>query len=480
MQRQLLFSNILLMTDSYKVSHIHGYIKGLKKIRSYLESRGGKYPYTVFYGLQYFIKRYLQGEVISLKKIEEAEAFWNSHFGRKDVFPKDAWLKLLEKHKGKLPVRIRAVPEGARIPNSNVLMTIENTDDEFPWLVNYLETLLLQVWYPTTIATQQYETRQNISRLLEMSGEESSINFKVHDFGYRGVTCPEQAAIGAAAHLVSFMGTDTVAGIELLQAYYGAEMCGFSIPATEHSIMCSFGRENEVEACRNWLEQYPEGLIACVSDTYDIYNACENIWGGVLKEKVMARKGTLVIRPDSGDYFEVIPKVLEILWDKFGGEKNSKGFKVLDSHVRVIQGDGMNPETITQLYTHIIKLGWSADNLVVGSGGGLLMGVNRDTNKWAIKACAALVNDKWIDIWKDPVTDQGKKSKTGLLELVEIKGAHGGFITTMRDEEVQKLEASNAEKTANTIKRLLVTVFENGELMTEYTLNDIKKNAGII
>jgi nicotinamide phosphoribosyltransferase len=478
-----IFDNLLLMTDSYKVSHKNGYKKGLKKLQSYLEARGGKYQKAVFFGLQYFLKRYFVGnEVITLAKIDQAQAFWEAHFGRKDVFPRDAWLSLLEKHKGALPIRIRAVPEGTVVPIKNVLMTIENTDaGEFPWLVNYLETVLMQVWYPITIATQQYETRNSVAAFLKRTGDPAGISFKVHDFGYRGVSCPEQAAIGDASHLVFFMGTDTVAGISLLQNYYGAGMCGFSIPATEHSIMCSFGREHEIEACRNWLNQYPDGLIACVSDTYDIYNACANIWGGVLKEQVMARNGTLVIRPDSGDYFEVVPKVLEILWEKFGGTTNAKGFRILDSHVRVIQGDGMDPESIVALYSKLEQLGWSADNLAVGSGGGLLMKVNRDTMKFAIKACAALVDDKWIDIWKDPITDSGKKSKTGRLELVVVRGAHGGAFDTVREEHVAELEETAKQPDINfKIERMLVTVFEDGKLLQDYTLDDVKRNAGVI
>lgn len=477
-----IFNNILLMTDSYKVSHRNGYVKGLRRLQSYLESRGGRYEKTVFFGLQYFIKRYLVGNVISQAKIDEAETFWNSHFGRTDVFPRAEWERLLFKYGGKLPIRIRAVPEGSVIPYKNALMTIENTDEkEFPWLVNYLETILMEVWYPITIATQEYYTRQNVLAHLTKSGDPAGINFKVHDFGYRGVTCPEQAAIGAAAHLISFMGTDTVAGIELLQKFYGASMCGFSIPATEHSIMCSFGRENEVEACENWLDQYPSGLIACVSDTYDIYNACANIWGGVLKDKVMARNGCLVIRPDSGDYFEVVPKVFEILADKFGATENAKGYRVLDPHVRVIQGDGMDPDSIDALYECIESYKWSADNLAVGSGGGMLMKVNRDTNKFAIKACAALVDDTWIDIWKDPVTDPGKKSKTGRLELMKVTGAHGGVYDTVREEHARELiEAAKLPNQAFKAERMFVTVFEDGKLLVDYTLDDVKRNAGII
>ena len=238
-------------------------------------------------------------------------------------------------------------------------------------------------------------------------------------------------------------------------------MCGFSIPATEHSIICSFGRDNEVEACRNYLKQYPTGLIACVSDTYDIYNCCENIWGGVLKDEVMKRDGKLVIRPDSGDFFEVIPKVLDILWNKFGGTVNSKGYRVLDPHIGVIQGDGMEQSTINALYNHIVELGWSADNLTVGSGGGLLVkNIDRDTCKFAFKACAAKVNGQWIDIFKDPITDTGKRSKKGKLKLVKVDGQY---------KTVQLYEYINLEDE-------LVTVFENGEIKKEYSLDEIKKN----
>lgn len=475
--------NILLMTDSYKVSHKNGYVKGLRRIQSYLESRGGKYGQTLFFGLQYFLKRYLQGKVITKAGIDEAEAFWNAHFGRTDVFPRQAWIDLWAKHEGYLPIKISAVPEGIVIPNRNVLLTIENTDDEFPWLVNYLETLIMKVWYPITIASQSYQIRQDILGALNSTGSPEGIAFKCHDFGYRGVSSEETAAIGAAAHLISFMGTDTVAGIRLLNQYYGAEeMCGFSIPATEHSIMCSFGRDNELTACENWLNQYPSGLIACVSDTYDIFNACEKIWGGALKEKVLKRDGTLVIRPDSGDYLQVVPKVLEILWKQFGGEVNKKGFKILDSHVRVIQGDGMNPETIKQLFETIGSYGWSADNLVVGSGGGLLQKVDRDTQKFAIKACAALVDDKWIDIWKDPVTDKGKRSKTGRLELVKINSSHSYIYDTVSESEANRLITLGEEARApyKYVEKVLVPVFENGTILKEYTLNEIKKNAGIV
>jgi len=452
--------NLILLTDSYKFSHAFAYNKNVTKVYSYLESRGGKFPYTLFFGLQYYLKKFLEGKVITQNDIEDAHTFCKKHFGRNDVFNSDGWRNLLKKYDGKLPLHIKAVEEGSIVPTGNVLMTIENTDPEFYWLTNFVETLLMKVWYPTTVATQSREIRKRISDALEKTGTPETINFKCHDFGYRGVSSEEQAGLGSAAHLLSFMGTDTIAGITMLENYYNGDMSGFSIPATEHSIICSFGKENEIEAYRHFLNEYFEGTIACVSDTYNIYNACENIWGGILKEEVLKRNGTLVIRPDSGDYMEVVPKILDILWNKFGGTINDKGYKVLDSHVRVIQGDGMNLQSITELYSLLTRLKWSADNLAVGSGGGLLEeGLTRDTQKFAIKASAVqMYTGEWIGIQKTPITDSGKRSKMGRLKL--IKDQNDEFKTVNENEEGTDL---------------LRTVFLNGELYNKTDIETIRE-----
>lgn len=452
--------NILTSSDSYKISHFNAYCPKLEVLFSYLESRGGRFNKTIFFGLQYYLKM-IEGVQVTTEKIDEAQLFWEEHFGRKDVFNRAAWEYIRDNCGGKLPLRIKAVKEGSMVPTGNVLVTIENTDENCYWLTNFIETLLLKIWYPISIATQSFNIKQDILKYLRLSGTEDTINFRVHDFGYRGVTCEEHSAIGAAAHLLSFMGTDTVSGIKMLQENYQSGMCGFSIPATEHSVLCSFGRDNEVEACRNFLNQYPDGPIACVSDTYNIYNCCENIWGGALREDVLNRNGKLVIRPDSGDFFEVIPKIFEILWDKFGGTVNEKGYKTLNPKVGVIQGDGMQPDTIETLYKHITDLGWSADNLTVGSGGGLLVkNIDRDTGKFAFKACAAKVNGNWIDIFKEPITDTGKRSKKGKLKLIKLDGQY----KTVRYEEYPNIQDE------------LVTVFENGDITKEYTLDEIKDN----
>ena len=456
-------NNILLMTDSYKATHAKAYVKGLETIYSYLEARGGKYKEVVFFGLQYYLKKYLSGVQVTREKIDEAEKFWSEHLGRTDCFYKEGWEYILNTYDGKLPLRIKAVSEGSIIPVKNVMMTIENTDPKCYWLTNYVETLLMRLWYPITQSTRSLNIRKDIQKFLDDTGTSETIEFKCHDFAYRGVTSEEHAAIGTASHLLSFMGTDTVAGIKMLQQYYNAGMCGFSIPATEHSIMCSFGRDHELEACENFLDTYPTGLIACVSDTYNIFECCSDIWGTKLKDKVINRDGTLVVRPDSGPYLEIIPQLLDILADKFGYTVNDRGYKVLDPHIRLIQGDGMNPETIVELYKTITDLKWSADNLTVGSGGGLMMkDIDRDTCKFAIKASAAQIKGTWIELQKDPITDQGKKSKKGRLKLTKSLTGY------------ETIEESDTR--FNDAEDLLQTIFENGEILVEYTLDEIKSN----
>jgi len=252
--------NFLLRTDSYKFTHWKQYPPNTTAIYSYLESRGGMFPATVFFGLQYYLKAYVQGPVFTEQDIAQADEFCRQHFGR-DLFNRYGWTRLLQKHGGCLPVRIRAVPEGSVVSNLNVLATIENTDPDFPWLTNYLETLLLKVWYPTTVATLSREIKKIIKGFLVRTGDPALLPFKLHDFGYRGVSSEETAAIGGAAHLVNFMGTDTVAGIILLQDYYHTKsMPGFSIPASEHSTITAWGKEHELDAYRNMLTAYPEGL----------------------------------------------------------------------------------------------------------------------------------------------------------------------------------------------------------------------------
>src|SRR6516164_3660059 len=460
--------NFILRTDSYKITHWKQYPPHTDGIYSYLESRGGLSAETIFFGLQYYLKAYFEGPRFTLSDISDAAALCKVHFGQ-PLFNEAGWTRLYQKFGGRFPVRIKAVPEGMVVPTRNVLLTIENTDPEFPWLTNYLETLLVKVWYPTTVATLSREIKKIIGDFLERTGDPSLLPFKLHDFGYRGVSSEETAAIGGAAHLINFLGGDTVAGIVLLQDYYGAKsMPGFSIPASEHSTITAWGKEHELDAYRNMLQAYPTGLVACVSDSYNVYNACQKLWGELLKPEIVHRNGTLVIRPDSGDPGTVLPKVFEILGEKFGYETNSKGYRVLPPCVRVIQGDGVNMFTIQNILYQLSKFhGWSADNISFGMGGALLQQLNRDTQKFAFKCSAAELNGRWQAVFKDPVTDAEKHSKHGRLALVEAEPAK---FRTM--ENVQGAELKNEDR--------LVTVFENGKIMVNYDLNSVRQRAEVL
>jgi len=458
-------NNIITLTDSYKFSHHKIYPVGLQKMYSYFESRlGAKWDNTVFFGLQYFLKEHLEGIVVTKEGIAQAKALVDVHIAP-GIFNEKGWTRLLEKHAGKLPIRIKAVPEGMIVPIGNVMMTIENTDEEFGWLTNYLETLLVQVWYPNAVTTNSYEQKKILYRYLVETGDPAGLGFKLHDFGFRGATSVEAAGIGGAGHLVNFMGTDTVKALEVARDYYSAGICGFSIPATEHSQMSLLGRDGEVTMMRRVLEEFPAGLVACVSDTYDIYNAVKNLWGGELKELVLKRDGCLVIRPDSGNAEEILPDLLASLGQSFGQTKNEKGYFVLNGKVRLIQGDNVSIETLEKFLKAITKAGYSADNIAFGSGGGLLQKLDRDTQRNAFKCSAAKIDGKWLDVYKDPITakDYSKKSKAGRLALIP----DGDTVKTVKVEG----EKDHPED-------LLLTVFEDGELKKEYTFEEIRARTG--
>jgi nicotinamide phosphoribosyltransferase len=451
--------NLAVNTDSYKSSMWSQYPPGTETVFSYIESRGGKYEKSLFVGLQAFLKEYLS-EPVTLAQIEFAANFWSAHG---EPFNKAGWLRLIEKYNGVLPIRIRAVKEGTVVPVSNVLVTVENTDPEFFWLTTWLETAILRaVWYPVTVATQGWYIKQTIKKYLEETGDPSGINFKLHDFGQRGVSSFESAAIGGLAHLVNFMGSDTVNGVIAANEYYQAGMSGFSIPASEHSTITSWGRENEEDAYRNMIKQFgkPGALLACVSDSYDIYEAAK-MWGTTLKQDVIDSGAMVVIRPDSGTPELVVLEVVRILDRYFGSVENEKGYRVLNN-VRVIQGDGINADSIKHILENLKSAGYSADNVAFGMGGQNLQILNRDTMKFAMKCSAIQVNGEWRDVYKDPVTDQGKRSKKGRITLIR----NGADFMTVPEDNV----GINSP-----IPDLLETVWENGKLVRQQSFAEIRE-----
>jgi len=455
-------TNIILNTDSYKASHWLQYPPNTETVFSYIESRGGKYDRTVFFGLQMFLKEYLS-KPITQEMIDEADVFFKAHG---EPFNRADWEYILSEYDGYLPVRVRAVKEGTLVPTSNILVSVENTDPRLYWLTSYIETALLRaVWYPTTVATNSWSTKQTIRKYLEETADPEAmegLKFKLHDFGARGVSSLESAGIGGASHLINFMGSDTISGALYAMKYYNTEeMVSFSVPAGEHSSITTWRKERETAAYKNMLKQfggkYP--IVSVVSDSYDIYNAVENIWGGELKEDVIQCGSMLVIRPDSGDPATVVSKIAMLLDSTFGSTVNTKGYKILNN-VRILQGDGITEESIRDILATLRGYGFSSDNAVFGQGGALLQQVNRDTQKFAMKASAAFIDGEWVDVFKDPITDSGKRSKKGRITL--YRESDGNMFTGRIDD-------------AKGAKDLMRTVYFNGRITQEYTFEEVRE-----
>ena len=453
-----MFNNLILNVDSYKASHFLQYPAGAELVSSYVEARGGQFKESLFFGLQALIKEYLL-HPITRADIDEAEALLLAHG---EPFNRAGWEYILTNYGGLLPIHISALPEGAVVPTKNALVQIHNTDPHVFWLTSYLETSLLRaIWYPTTVATVSWQVKQIIADYLNQTCDHPApeLPFKLHDFGSRGTSSLESAALGGMAHLVNFKGTDTVSALLAARRYYDAEMAGFSIPAAEHSTMTSWGREHEADAYANMVQQFakPGKLVAVVSDSYDIYHAVSEIWGKQLREQVLQSGGTVVIRPDSGEPATVVPEVLERLYEQFGGTINSKDFKVLHPAVRVIQGDGVDLQSIGGILANIKSAGFSTENVAFGMGAGLLQKVNRDTLSFAMKASAIRIQGRWQDIYKQPITDPGKNSKRGRLAVIRTSDG----IKTIREDDLKGQD------------NLLRPVFNNGELLIDDSFETI-------
>ncbi len=465
--------NPILNIDSYKASHYLQYPPHTEYVSSYIEARGGQYSVGVFFGLQIFLKQYLTNP-ITQSDIDEAEEVLIAH-GL--PFCRENWEYILNVHNGYFPLKIQAVREGSVIPIKNVLCQVINTDPRCAWLTSYIETALLRsLWYPITVATISWNCKQTIAQYLqETSDTMAGIDFQLHDFGARGVSSCESSAIGGLSHLVNFKGTDNVPALVFGKRYYNEQMAGFSIPAAEHSTMTAWGKDNEKAAYDNMLNTFlDEGkIVAVVSDSYDLWNAIDTIWAKELRAKVENSGGTVVIRPDSGNPVDTVLEVVERLMKHFGCSINSKGFKVLPPYIRVIQGDGINENSLTDILQALKEHNISAENVSFGMGGALLQKLNRDTMRFAMKASSACVNGVWRDVFKDPVTDSKKRSKRGRLALIKtvnktVNKTDSGF-KTIREEDLVNQEDN-----------LLQTVFENGRLLIDDDFATIRERCNCL
>lgn len=429
-------NSIVFKTDSYKVSHWKQFPPKTRKTFYYIESRGGA-DNLMFFGIQAVIKKLLSN-FPTLEDVQMGSTFWKAH--GLDCFNQEGWEKLVKL--GYYPVKIRAVKEGGIFKTKSVLVTIENTLDDFYWLPGWLETRLLQVWYPITVATKINECKKVILDNLKVTGTPEAVDFKLHSFGYRGASSEETAEIGAMAELVSFKGTDTTPGLLGVMDYYNTDdMVGFSIPAAEHSTVTSWGKDREFDAYRNMLNEFakPGALVAVVSDSYNLSRAVIEGWGGELKQQILDSGATLIVRPDSGNAKRVVLRTLKQLGDAFGYTINDKGFKVLNT-VRVIQGDSINgPESITEILEAMRLERWSGDNIAFGIGGGSLQQVNRDTLKFAMKCSAIEIDGVWSDVFKDPSDAPWKASKKGRLDNSDLLDVYvdGNFVKEYTFQEVR-------------------------------------------
>lgn len=466
-QGQALLANPILLADSYKLSHYCQYPPETEYVYSYVESRGSEIPgvrQTLFFGLQGFLKDFLS-RPITLEHIEQAAQFAAAHGV---PFYREGFEYIVQEHRGYWPVEICAAPEGSAVDALTPMLTIVNTDPNCFWVTSFLETALLRAcWYGSTVATISHTCKGYLMDAQAESSErpELGLPWMLHDYGARGVSSYESAAIGGAAHLVNFNSTDTMAGIAYLQAFYQGGVSGRSFPASEHSTMTAWGRAYEEEAYRNMLEQFakPGALLSVVSDSYDIQRAVRVLWGNRLKAEVLDSESTLVVRPDSGDPATVVCETIEALMSYFGETTNAKGYRVLPDGVRVLQGDGIYVQSLPSILQAMLSRRLSVDNVFFGMGGGLLQKVTRDTFRFAMKCSAAKINGYWRDVYKEPKGDYLKRSKRGrVTTVVDGQGLQQTrLLGQFKDDDSE----------------LLRPVWRNGELLVDDDFKAIRARA---
>jgi nicotinamide phosphoribosyltransferase len=482
------------LKDFYKSGHIYQYPDNTELVFSNLTARSSRddsVDKIVFFGLQYFVKKYLMYEWDVNFFDVEIEDVVDSYKRRMDnALGKDSvktdHLEALHKL-GYLPIEIRAVEEGERVNIRVPCMTIHSTDNEFSWLTNFLETILsCTIWPMITSATKAYQYKEILSfYAAQTGGDKEFVKFQGHDFSFRGMFGLEAAMMSGAAHLTSFVGTDTVPAIDFLEEYYGAdcekELVGCSVPATEHSVMCLGGEEDEIGTVRRIINDvYPTGIVSVVWDTWDFWNGVTETLV-TLKDEIMARDGKLVIRPDSGDPADIIcgthrlltsdldydttPEqkgAIECLWDTFGGTINDRGFKELDPHIGLIYGDSITVDRCRDICKRLEAKGFASTNIVFGIGSYTYTYTTRDQYGFAVKATYAEVNGEAKNIFKKPKTDDGTKNSAKGLTAV-YKDDDCNYILK---DEVTWSEFNDCE---------LRPVFRNGVLIRETTLAEIRE-----
>lgn len=486
-----MFINPLLAIDFYKVDHRRQYPKGTTEIYSNFTPRYVKHNDNitlsfdnkiVVFGIQYLIKHVL------------VDCWDNFFFCRPRAQVVNEYKSIVEKalnikdfdcshiealhDLGYLPIRIKALSEGVRVPIGIPILTIVNTHPDFYWLPNYLETIIsATLWKPITSATIAYEFKKLMNYYAEQNCDNKlHVPYQCHDFSFRGMSGYEDACVSGAAHLTSFKGTDCVPAIEWLNYYYlgnSLELIGSSVPATEHSVMCCNGKEGEFETIKRLItEVYPTGIVSIVADSYNLWTVLTDYLPR-LKEEILARDGKVVIRPDSGDPIDIIcgtidyngeyKGCLDILWGIFGGSINSKGYKELNPKIGLIYGDGITNLVASEMLQIMNRKNFAANNIVFGIGSYTYQYVTRDIFGFAMKTTSAVINGERKAIYKNPITAKGtKKSAKGLL-MVDVD-ENCDFVLKQDVTEPEEKEG------------LLWEVFADGKVRGQFKLRGIRSS----
>lgn len=482
--------NPITLIDGYKLDHRRQYPTGTTRVYSNWtprESRVEGQTHVVLFGLQYFLSKYLDaedgefGRFFSASRdqvITEYARRVNGYLGPNSIGTEH----IAELHDlGYIPLKFRALPEGTRVPLRVPMLTVENTHDDFAWLVNYFETLMSNVlWLPCTSATSALRMRQILTSAAERTGSPTEfVDWQGHDFSFRGMPGPEAAALSGAGHLLYFLGTDTIPALDLIEQHYGGfdddYMIGGSVAATEHSVMCAGQEVGEFETFLRLLDLYPNGIVSVVSDTWDLWRVLTEILPR-LRDKVMARDGKLVIRPDSGDPVAIIcgdPSakigspayrgVIDLLWEIFGGTLTSTGHRLLDPHIGCIYGDSITHERARAICDNLERKGYASANMVFGVGSFTYQHVTRDTYGFAMKATWVQIDGEGYDIFKKPATDSGMKNS-----------AKGRLSVVINDDDYALINQASPEDLAFTQLR---PVWRDGKFERTQTFAQVRERA---
>jgi nicotinamide phosphoribosyltransferase len=484
------YLNAMLLADFYKISHRSQYPEGTEVIYSTLTPRASRMESVsevVVFGTQVAIKKITDifNENFFSQPVEKVVADYSRIIKHTlgDQTPDTKHIQELHKL-GYLPISIKALPEGLVIPLRVPMMTIQNTNKQFFWVTNFLETLLSsELWQMPTSATIAREYRKLLDKYsMETVGNTDLVQFQGHDFSFRGMSSLESATISGMGHLLSFVGTDTIPSIQAAEHYYGAnvekELVGTSVPASEHSVQCSYGDDTKYLK-RLLSEVHPSGIVSIVSDGYDFWNVIGTVIPS-LKQEILSRKGSpivdkVVIRPDSGDPVLIVcgdpnaPEgslqrkgAVEALWDIFGGTVSSMGYKLLDSHIGLIYGDAITLSRAKEICERLKQKGFASTNVVFGIGSYTYQYNTRDTFGFALKSTLCIINGDEKQIFKDPKTDNG------------IKKSQKGRVVVLKDGNSFKVidGLSLSDKVDGD---QLVEVYRDGKLLVEQSFSEIRE-----